>query len=78
MRFLPIVAAALAATPADAFTALGRTKGVFSTSLNNGPIIGAGGMADTRDPDSFEHEDPISLADRDRSEPGRPVGFHVG
>merc|ERR1712154_522815 len=23
-----------------------------------GPVIGAGGMADTRDPDAFEHEDP--------------------
>merc|ERR1712154_93449 len=23
-----------------------------------GPVIGAGGMADTRDPEAFEHEDP--------------------
>eukprot|EP00536_Pseudo-nitzschia_multiseries_P006030 jgi/Psemu1/255043/estExt_Genewise1Plus.C_1240047 len=28
-----------------------------STALFNGPTLGAGGMADTRDPDAFEHED---------------------
>ena len=29
-----------------------------STALFNGPIRGAGGMADTRDPDALVHEDP--------------------
>ena len=29
-----------------------------STALFNGPTLGAGGMADTRDPDAMEHEDP--------------------
>eukprot|EP00552_Chaetoceros_brevis_P004634 CAMPEP_0197734912 /NCGR_PEP_ID=MMETSP1435-20131217/78_1 /TAXON_ID=426625 /ORGANISM="Chaetoceros brevis, Strain CCMP164" /LENGTH=220 /DNA_ID=CAMNT_0043322375 /DNA_START=17 /DNA_END=679 /DNA_ORIENTATION=+ len=29
-----------------------------STAVFNGPVKGAGGMADTRDPDAFEHEDP--------------------
>jgi len=32
-------------------------KAGVSTALFNGPVIGAGGMADTRDPDAFEHED---------------------
>uniref|UniRef100_A0A7S3L5P4 FAS1 domain-containing protein n=1 Tax=Amphora coffeiformis TaxID=265554 RepID=A0A7S3L5P4_9STRA len=29
-----------------------------STALFNGPVIGKGGMADTRDPDALVHEDP--------------------
>lgn len=29
-----------------------------TTELFNGPSLGAGGMADTRDPEAFEHEDP--------------------
>ena len=29
-----------------------------STALFNGPTLGAGGMADTRDPDAMVHEDP--------------------
>ena len=29
-----------------------------STALFNGPVKGAGGMFDTRDPEAFEHEDP--------------------
>mmetsp|Transcript_15908 Transcript_15908/g.32027 ORF Transcript_15908/g.32027 Transcript_15908/m.32027 type:complete len:231 (-) Transcript_15908:464-1156(-) len=36
-----------------------------STALHNGPVAGAGGMFDTRDPDAFVHEDPrksISVA----------------
>ena len=35
-------------------------KGSTSTALfnNNGPIIGAGGMADTRDPEAQDNEDP--------------------
>uniref|UniRef100_A0A7S3LG08 Uncharacterized protein n=1 Tax=Amphora coffeiformis TaxID=265554 RepID=A0A7S3LG08_9STRA len=31
-----------------------RTTALF----NNGPVLGAGGMADTRDPDAMKHEDP--------------------
>ena len=33
-------------------------KTSFSTALFSGPTLGAGGMADTRDPDAFVHEDP--------------------
>eukprot|EP00523_Entomoneis_sp_CCMP467_P020157 CAMPEP_0168859124 /NCGR_PEP_ID=MMETSP0727-20121128/16658_1 /TAXON_ID=265536 /ORGANISM="Amphiprora sp., Strain CCMP467" /LENGTH=243 /DNA_ID=CAMNT_0008913923 /DNA_START=56 /DNA_END=788 /DNA_ORIENTATION=+ len=29
-----------------------------TTALFNGPVLGAGGMADTRDPDAVVHEDP--------------------
>eukprot|EP00529_Nitzschia_sp_RCC80_P020513 CAMPEP_0113486964 /NCGR_PEP_ID=MMETSP0014_2-20120614/25268_1 /TAXON_ID=2857 /ORGANISM="Nitzschia sp." /LENGTH=402 /DNA_ID=CAMNT_0000380653 /DNA_START=88 /DNA_END=1296 /DNA_ORIENTATION=+ /assembly_acc=CAM_ASM_000159 len=29
-----------------------------SVLFNNGPTLGAGGMADTRDPDALKHEDP--------------------
>merc|ERR1712151_1346475 len=29
-----------------------------STALFNGPVKGAGGMFDTRDPDAMDHEDP--------------------
>ena len=32
-------------------------KSGLSTALFNGPEIGAGGMADTRNPDALEHED---------------------
>ena len=35
------------------------TTTITTTALfNNGPNLGAGGMADTRDPDAMEHEDP--------------------
>ena len=40
---------------ATAFTPVQRET--LSTALFNGPVIGAGGMADTRDPDAFEDED---------------------
>mmetsp|Transcript_4269 Transcript_4269/g.10158 ORF Transcript_4269/g.10158 Transcript_4269/m.10158 type:complete len:265 (+) Transcript_4269:91-885(+) len=33
-------------------------KGGVSTALNNGPVLGSGGMADTRDPNELSHEDP--------------------
>ncbi|VEU41298.1 unnamed protein product [Pseudo-nitzschia multistriata] len=32
-------------------------KASVSTALFNGPVLGAGGMADTRDPDELVHED---------------------
>merc|ERR1712238_101746 len=32
--------------------------GGISTALFNGPHLGSGGMADTRDPDAFADEDP--------------------
>ena len=48
---LTLVAGASAFAPAPvAFRA--------STAVFNGPVKGAGGMADTRDPDAFYHEDP--------------------
>jgi hypothetical protein len=40
---------------ASAFSPVQRSA--FSTALFNGPEIGAGGMADTRNPNSLEHED---------------------
>ena len=46
----------LAATGASAFSPM--ETGRVSTALFNGPTLGAGGMADTRDPDALEHEDP--------------------
>eukprot|EP00529_Nitzschia_sp_RCC80_P042301 CAMPEP_0113467186 /NCGR_PEP_ID=MMETSP0014_2-20120614/14681_1 /TAXON_ID=2857 /ORGANISM="Nitzschia sp." /LENGTH=78 /DNA_ID=CAMNT_0000359479 /DNA_START=136 /DNA_END=372 /DNA_ORIENTATION=+ /assembly_acc=CAM_ASM_000159 len=52
LAFVAMVASASAFAPAPAFT---RTSvAVFS----EGPEIGAGGMADTRNPDAFEDEDP--------------------
>eukprot|EP00429_Kryptoperidinium_foliaceum_P016484 CAMPEP_0176047900 /NCGR_PEP_ID=MMETSP0120_2-20121206/23791_1 /TAXON_ID=160619 /ORGANISM="Kryptoperidinium foliaceum, Strain CCMP 1326" /LENGTH=280 /DNA_ID=CAMNT_0017381315 /DNA_START=50 /DNA_END=892 /DNA_ORIENTATION=+ len=50
---------ALAATllaGASAFTPM--YKAPASTALFNGPEIGAGGMADTRNPNAMKHEDP--------------------
>ena len=48
---LTLVAGASAFAPAPvAFRA--------ATAVFNGPVKGAGGMADTRDPDAFDHEDP--------------------
>jgi len=41
---------------ATAFTPVQRET--LSTALFNGPVIGAGGMADTRDPDAHDDEDP--------------------
>ena len=38
----------------NALGAAATTTALF----NNGPTLGAGGMADTRDPDAMEHEDP--------------------
>jgi len=45
---------------ATAFVVTTRQKGSTSTALfnNNGPVIGAGGMADTRDPEAQDNEDP--------------------
>ena len=48
-----------------AFVALAASANAFApvevarpaTALYDGPVIGAGGMADTRDPDAFVHED---------------------
>jgi len=34
------------------------SKARVSTAVFDGPVIGAGGMADTRDPDALNHEDP--------------------
>ena len=47
---------ALCLTSVSAFTPVQRET--LSTALFNGPNLGAGGMADTRDPDAFEDEDP--------------------
>ncbi len=48
--FAAIVSGAAAFSAKPAFRA--------STALNNGPVKGAGGMHDTRDPAPFVHEDP--------------------
>eukprot|EP00529_Nitzschia_sp_RCC80_P040163 CAMPEP_0113493098 /NCGR_PEP_ID=MMETSP0014_2-20120614/28417_1 /TAXON_ID=2857 /ORGANISM="Nitzschia sp." /LENGTH=77 /DNA_ID=CAMNT_0000386951 /DNA_START=118 /DNA_END=351 /DNA_ORIENTATION=- /assembly_acc=CAM_ASM_000159 len=51
LAFVAMVASASAFAPAPAFT---RT----SVAVFSEPEIGAGGMADTRNPDAFEDEDP--------------------
>ena len=48
--FAAIVSGAAAFSAKPAFRA--------TTALNNGPVKGAGGMHDTRDPAPFVHEDP--------------------
>jgi len=50
-----VVLAALVAG-SSAFSPVKKTS--FSTALFNGPVLGAGGMADTRDPDAYQDEDP--------------------
>ena len=64
MKVSPIALVVLAgSTPSMGFTVQLRSR--ESTALFSGPKLGAGGMADTRDPDSFQHEDPrksISVA----------------
>ena len=55
---LPVVSSVLlAAGTASAFVPV-KFQNSVSTALSNGPAIGKGGMADTRDPDAFQHEDP--------------------
>jgi len=54
----PTKFALLAALVAGASAFSPAQKPVFSTSLFNGPEIGAGGMADTRNPDAYVDEDP--------------------
>ncbi|CAJ1954188.1 unnamed protein product [Cylindrotheca closterium] len=55
MNFSQVALIAALVGSASAFTPVSQ-QGV-STALFNGPTIGAGGMADTRDPDALEHED---------------------
>ena len=50
VAFAALVAGAAAFNP--------QLAGRVSTAVFNGPEIGAGGMADTRNPDAMEHEDP--------------------
>lgn len=52
---MKVVLALLAVGGASAFSPL--QKAPVSTALFNGPHLGAGGMADTRDPDPVAHED---------------------
>ena len=42
----------------SAFSPAVNKPAFTTTTLFNGPTLGAGGMADTRDPDALEHEDP--------------------
>eukprot|EP00980_Cylindrotheca_fusiformis_P029880 scaffold24005_cov196-Cylindrotheca_fusiformis.AAC.3 len=51
-----IFLAAVLVASASAFTPVQQQS--VSTALFNGPTLGAGGMADTRNPDAVEHEDP--------------------
>ena len=53
---MKLAVAFLAISGASAFAPL--SKAPVSTALFNGPTLGAGGMADTRDPDAMVHEDP--------------------
>jgi hypothetical protein len=48
-------AASFLVASASAFAPVARP--VSTTALFNGPVIGKGGMADTRDPDALVHED---------------------
>jgi hypothetical protein len=48
---LALAASASAFAPQATFTRQ-------STAVFNGPKIGAGGMADTRDPEALKHDDP--------------------
>jgi hypothetical protein len=48
--FAALVAGAAAFNP--------QLSGRVSTAIYNGPHIGSGGMADTRNPDAMVHEDP--------------------
>ena len=50
VAFAALVAGAAAFNP--------QLAGRVSTAVFNGPEIGAGGMADTRNPDAMTHEDP--------------------
>ncbi len=52
---MKLAIAFLAISGASAFAPLQQAP--VSTALFNGPELGAGGMADTRDPDAFVHED---------------------
>jgi hypothetical protein len=54
---LLLVASASAFVPAVKFQQQSATT-ASATTLFNGPVIGKGGMADTRDPDAFQHDDP--------------------
>jgi len=50
IAFSALVAGAAAFSP--------QLAGRISTAVYNGAHVGSGGMADTRNPDAFEHEDP--------------------
>lgn len=43
---------------ASAFAPIKVPSSATSTALFNGPEVGKGGMADTRDPEALKHEDP--------------------
>jgi hypothetical protein len=49
---------ALVATASGFTPIMAPNSGLSSTALFDGPKIGAGGMADTRDPAAMQHEDP--------------------
>jgi hypothetical protein len=52
------LAAATLVAGVSAFSVNFQTPTFSSTALFNGPTLGAGGMADTRDPAALKHEDP--------------------
>eukprot|EP00980_Cylindrotheca_fusiformis_P029879 scaffold24005_cov196-Cylindrotheca_fusiformis.AAC.2 len=56
MNYSKLALAAALVAGASAFTPVQQQS--VSTALFDGPTLGAGGMADTRDPDALEHEDP--------------------
>eukprot|EP00529_Nitzschia_sp_RCC80_P042143 CAMPEP_0113515496 /NCGR_PEP_ID=MMETSP0014_2-20120614/40984_1 /TAXON_ID=2857 /ORGANISM="Nitzschia sp." /LENGTH=91 /DNA_ID=CAMNT_0000412085 /DNA_START=157 /DNA_END=429 /DNA_ORIENTATION=+ /assembly_acc=CAM_ASM_000159 len=53
-----VIAALVALSEVSAFSPVAQKPAFTSTVLFNGPTLGAGGMADTRDPDALQHEDP--------------------
>ena len=58
MNVLLIVAVLACRAFVDAFTVGLGARPSTTVLFNNGPAIGKGGMADTRDPDALVHEDP--------------------
>jgi hypothetical protein len=52
------LAAATLVAGVSAFSLNVKAPAFSSTALFNGPVLGAGGMADTRDPAALKHEDP--------------------
>mmetsp|Transcript_33109 Transcript_33109/g.39645 ORF Transcript_33109/g.39645 Transcript_33109/m.39645 type:complete len:83 (+) Transcript_33109:68-316(+) len=56
ITLLALVGSAAAFAPQASFARTSMT--VFADGDDDGPTLGSGGMADTRDPDAVDNEDP--------------------